>query len=187
MSASPEHIRYADALITAGINAFAKTGKSTRKRQMVAAARAAAGASMRATIKKDKKLRPSAPKSWNSATAADVNKKIEDIVWKEVKKAYRQALREKANLDLPDSEIPRIMTASLLGFAFTPNVKGGKALSRRAFVTGAVAVTGSAVFFGSTNSAMASNKGLIRSISKDVKAYVKSKYNSIVARMKQAI
>lgn len=186
MSAAPEHFRYADALISSGINAFAKKGKSARKRDMIAGATGAARSSINATIRKDKKLRPAAPKAWNSATAIKANQRIENVVWGEVKKAYRKALRDKADLNLPDSDLTKIMTASLLGVGLHQKSDDQK-ISRRGFATGLFALTGATVYFGGVGEARADNKSLIASINRDVKSYVKGKFNQIVDRMKKAI
>lgn len=186
MAASPENFKYADALISSGIKAFARKGKSTRKRDMVAGATGAARSSINATIRKDKKLRPAAPKAWNSATAVKANQRIESTVWTEVKKAYRQALRDKADLNLPDSDITKIMTASLVGVGLN-RTGDTQQISRRGFTTGLFAITGATIYFGGVDEARADNKSLIAKISRDVKSYVKGQYNQIVERMKRAI
>ncbi len=186
MAAAPEHFRYADALISAGINAFAKKGKAAKKRDMVAGATGAARSSINATIRKDKKLRPSAPKAWNTATAVEVNKKIENTVWSEVKKAYSKALRDKADLQLPNGDLTTMMTASLMGVGLHKSGAGDH-ISRRSFTTGLFALTGATFYFGGVADASAANKSLVSGVNRDVRSYVKGKFNQIVDRMKKAI
>lgn len=189
MAATREHYTYADALITSGIKAFARNGKKTKKNQMVTAAKSAARASAAATIKLDKKLRPNAPKSWNSATAIEVNKRIENIAWKEMQAIYKAALKKRADLNLPEDQniLRNIMHASLFGIPAATKSSSASNISRRHLTLGLTILAGNAIVLGGTSIALADNKSLIAEVNKDVKGYLKGKRTTNISRMDKAL
>ncbi|MEM9279599.1 MAG: hypothetical protein AAGA76_13580 [Pseudomonadota bacterium] len=184
MATSPEHFRYADALITSAINAYGSKGDKAKKRDMIAGATPAARRSSAAAIKKDKILRPSRPPSWNSATAIEINKRIQDIVWKEVTKAYKKAKRKRTDVD-PLLFGDEILPAALFGVA-AKNQNSQQALSRRSFV-GAIVLGGVALTLLDTDAANAANNSLVREVSRDIKSYVRGKSAEIEARLAAAL
>jgi len=188
MATSREHFNYADALIASGIKAFGSKGKKAKRRDMINGATGAAKASFSAAVSKDKKLRPNSPKGWNSATADKINKNIEAIVWKELKASYKRVSRKKKT-DLHDVFGNKSQYAMLLGLGSIkkPNTAvTQKGISRRSLLLG-ISTTSAAMILYGTNAAYADNKSLIRSVVKDIKAYVKSKRKAIDNKMAAAI
>jgi len=185
MAISKQHFAYADALITSAIREFAAKGKKARKAGMVSGAKSAERLSIAAAIKDDKKLRPNAPKSWNTATAQKAVRVIQDLAWKEASAAYKKVKRKKTHY-LPPSNIEfgsPTMLAGLFAFGIKSD-NSAAALSRRKFIAG-VGVTALGVFV--TSEARAENRSYIAAVKRGVKAYLAGKRASIEKAMAAAL
>lgn len=181
-----QHYRYADALIGSAVKAFARNGNKTKKSEMIAGAKSAERSSLAAAIKHDKKLRPNSPKAWNTATAIKVNKSIQDIVWKEVRSAYRKVRRKKASIDhLNDHINTETMLASMFGLGAVSG-SGATKLNRRTLILGATVITAASVTVG-VKEAWADNNAYIGAVKRDIRAYVKGKRSQIEKSLAAAI
>ncbi len=184
MPAAKKHFRYADALISASVKEFSKKGPRASKRAVIAATKAPAKASYTASYNEDKRRRPNNPKSNWSATAATVNRNIENTVWKTTKSAYKKVKREKSELYQPVIG-NGTSYAALLGLAANRR-QLPTGMSRRALLIGGSITLTSALVLASTD-ARAENWGYVNEVKSDINAYVASKRPSIEASLRAGL
>ncbi|MEX0345820.1 MAG: hypothetical protein AB3N20_12920 [Rhizobiaceae bacterium] len=184
MPAAKRHFRYADALISASVKEFSKKGPRASKRAVIKATKAPGRASYTASYNEDKRRRPKNPASNWSATAAAINRNIENRVWKTTKSAYNKVRREKSELYQPVIGNGTSF-AALLGLATTHH-RLPTQISRRALLVGGSATLTSALVLASTD-ARAENWGYIGEVKSDINAYVASKRPSIEASLRAGL
>lgn len=185
MPAAKQHYAYADALINAAIKEFIKNGRSAKKSAVIRATKGPEKASFNASYAADKKMRPKNPSSnWN-ATAAVINRNIQNAAWKTTRTAYRKVSREKTDL-LPLPGNNGRSYATILAIGAAKKGRAGHAISRRGLLALGGLATVSVLVLG-TGDARAENWGYVNDVKGDINAYVAGKRSAIEAALRAGL